>query len=124
MMILSLPTLLIAEDKIPVKKELTKAELVEKTYSYAKKYNIDSSVMITVINCENRDWDTKLQSRIINNKGIREDSWGLSQIHLPSHPSISLSQATDPDFSLNFMAENLSKGNGNMWTCYRKMYAN
>ena len=77
--------------------------------------------MISVINCENKEWDTDLQSRIINKKGVREKSYGLSQIHLPSHPNISLEQATDPDFAIEFMAQNLSKGKGKMWTCYRKL---
>lgn len=116
------PKQLIAEDVIP--KELityTKDELKEKVYYYAKKYGVSSSVMISVINCENKEWDTDLQSRIINKNGIREESYGLSQINLPSHPNISLEQAIDPDFSLDFMAKNLKAGKGNMWTCYKKM---
>lgn len=72
--------------------------------------------------CENRELDPKLQSRIINKKGEREKSYGLVQIHLPSHPNVSYTQATDPEFSVKFLAKNLSEGKGGMWTCYRKYY--
>jgi hypothetical protein len=41
----------------------------------SKEYGVSESVMINIINCENREWDTNLQSRIISN-GTREDSWG------------------------------------------------
>jgi hypothetical protein len=119
------PLKLIAEDVIPEefisKKELTKAELLDKVYNYADSYNVSAKTMISVINCENKEWDTNLQSRIINKRGQREESYGLSQIHLPSHPSITLEEATDPDFSIKFMAEKLSQKKGNMWTCYRKL---
>lgn len=116
------PINLIAEDKVSGKllnQIFTKNELVQKVYNYAEVYKVNPKTMIKIINCENREWDTKLQSRIKNNKGQREDSWGLSQIHLPSHP-VSKEQATDPDFALDFMAKNLSKGKGNMWTCFKK----
>ena len=46
-------------------------------------------------------------------------SFGLSQIHSPSHPSVTKEQAFDIDYSINFMAKNISEGRGNMWTCYR-----
>lgn len=76
--------------------------------------------MVKIIDCENTDWDTDLQSKVINKKGKRERSFGLSQIHLTAHPDITQEQATDPDFALKFMAENLSKGKGKMWSCYKK----
>lgn len=73
--------------------------------------------MIETINCENRDWDVKLQSRIIQKNGLREDSWGLVQIYLPSHPTITKEQAQDPDFALDFMARHL--GRDVKWSCYK-----
>lgn len=118
------PKQLIAEDVVPKEliKEPTKDELIQKVYKYAKDYNVNPKVMTNVINCENKEWDTNLQSRIINKKGLREESYGLSQIHLPSHPSINLDQATDPDFAIEFMAKNMSKGKASMWSCYNKIY--
>lgn len=119
------PKQLIAEDVVP--KELmvyTKNDLIQLTYKYAEIYNVNPKTMLNIINCENTEWDIDLQSRIINKKGIREESYGLSQIHLPSHPDISKEQATDPDFALEFMAKNISKGKISMWSCARikKLY--
>lgn len=117
-----LPKHLIAEDVVPkqLPQDLTKLELVQKVYKYADEYDVNPKTMVRLINCENTDWDTDLQSRIVNKKGIREKSYGLSQIHLPDHPDITKEQATDADFSLKFMAENLKKGKGTMWSCYKK----
>lgn len=124
LMLVVQPSSLIAEDRVlndvPVK-EYTKAELLDKVYYYAQQYNVNPKTMVSVMNCENKEWDTNLQSRIINKKGIREDSWGLVQIHKPSHPTLTHEQITNPDFSINFLAENLSKGKGNMWTCYKML---
>lgn len=118
------PKKLIALDSsnqdIIIPKTYTKDELIQKVYYYANTYKVNPETMIRVINCENTEWDTKLQSRIINQAGVREDSWGLSQIHLPSWSNITKEQATDPDFALEFMAKKLSEGKGNLWTCWRK----
>lgn len=49
-----------------------------------------------------------------------EDSRGIVQINLLAH-SITVEQAEDIEFSLDFLARNIASGNGNMWTCYRKI---
>ncbi len=120
-MTLVFPKALIAEDRVPkqISKDYTKSELVQKVYKYADIYSVSPKTMVSLINCENKEWDEDLQSRIINKKGQREKSYGLSQIHLPSHPDITKEQATDPDFALEFMAKNISKGKINMWSCAR-----
>lgn len=46
-----------------------------------------------------------VQSNVVKN-GVREDSWGLAQIHLPSHPTVSKEQTLDPDFAIKFMSDN------------------
>ena len=51
-------------------------------------------------------------------KGQQEQSFGLVQVHLPAHPSVSLEQAIDPEFAIDFLAKNLAKGRGTMWSCY------
>lgn len=94
---------------------------VELVYHYAEIFGVQPDLMLQVINCENPEWIPALQSRIIQRDGTREDSWGLAQIHLPSHPTITKEQAQDPAFAIRFLADNLSKGNGNMWTCYRML---
>lgn len=50
-----------------------------------------------------------------------ENSRGLVQIHKPSWPDITDEQAYDPEFALTFLASHLKEGNGDLWTCYRKM---
>jgi len=95
---------------------------------YAKEYGVSAKQITNIINCENRSWNTTLQSGIRYKKdyptlGIKagelERSYGLSQIHLPAHPYITHEQATNPDFAIEFMAKALSEGKGTMWTCYR-----
>ena len=78
---------------------------------YSLKYNVKESVMRKVISCES--------SYKIKAVGDGGKSFGLVQIHLPSHPYVTKEQAFDPDFALNFLASNLAKGKGKMWTCYR-----
>jgi hypothetical protein len=51
--------------------------------------------------------------------GQREQSFGLAQIHLPAHPSVSYQEAIDPHFAVEFLASGLAQGKHNMWTCYR-----
>lgn len=68
--------------------------------------------------CENSELDPLLQSRIIQS-GIREDSWGLAQIHLPSHPSVTREMAQNPAFAVDFLVSNVADGRQRMWTCGR-----
>lgn len=95
---------------------------------YAKEYGVSATQIANIINCENRGWNPTLQSGLYYKKdrvnegvyeGQREQSYGLAQIHLPAHKNISYSQATDPDFSIEYLAKSLSEGKGSQWTCYR-----
>lgn len=56
--------------------------------------------------------------------GDREQSYGLVQIHLPAHPSITKQEAIDPEFAATFLAKNVSSGNAGIWTCYNKVAIN
>jgi len=56
-------------------------------------------------------------------RGKREQSYGIAQIHLPAHPHITLEQALDPLWSIEWMAEQFAEGRENMWTCH-KLLAN
>lgn len=50
--------------------------------------------------------------------GDHGTSIGLVQIHLPAHTNISRAEAESPVFAINFLAEQLSKGNCKIWsTC-------
>lgn len=83
--------------------------------------------------CEDGSLDPTMQSQRYYQKDIetwhvkqgdQELSYGLAMIHLPSWPDISVDQATDPDFSLDFLAQKLSQGKGSLWTCYRIQHKN
>ena len=72
------------------------------------------------IYCESHNWN--VQSNIINSKGQRELSFGVAQIHLPSHPNITREQALDVEWSIRWMASNFDKvtwygWNKNLDTC-------
>lgn len=85
--------------------------------------------MVLVVQCES-NFDPTIQSNLRYTfsdpkrgiiKGERELSFGVVQISLPHHPYISKEQALDEDFALNYLADQLAKGKGNMWTCYRNI---
>ncbi len=83
----------------------------------ALKYGVSAEIMQKVVNCESNG-STTIQSNYYW-KGKREESYGLSQINLPHHPNITYSQATDADFSIDFLASELAQGHGYLWTCFR-----
>lgn len=82
--------------------------------------------MAGIISCES-GWSVAIQSnhRYTDNApkgysaGMREQSYGLVQIHLPAHPNISKEEATDPEFAVDFLAKNIAAGHASMWSCYR-----
>ncbi len=82
---------------------------------YAVKYGVSKEVMHTVVKCE-----SNYNPNAVGDGG---NSYGLSQIHLPSWGGqITKEQALDPRFALDFMAKRLSEGRGELWTCYRMFY--
>lgn len=83
----------------------------EKIDMYAKRYEVNAQLMRAVVKCE-----SSFNPDAVGDNGT---SFGLVQIHQPSHPTITKEQAHDPDFALNFLAKNLAAGKGKMWTCYR-----
>lgn len=53
--------------------------------------------------------------------GDREQSYGLSQIHLPAHTHVTKEQATNPVYAADFLARNLAVGRASMWTCSKQL---
>lgn len=101
------------------------ADLIDK---YSERYDVASSTMVQIITCES-NFDPTIQSFQTYSKdfpawgvkkGDRELSFGLVQIHLPSHPDITKAEALDPDFSVRFLASQLSIGHASLWTCAPK----
>jgi hypothetical protein len=94
-------------------------ELVKKE---GKLNNVDPQAMINLIDCEDTTWNPTQQSNSVYKPGnrwgfpagTREKSYGLAQIHLPDHKDISYEQATNPEFAIDFIAENWNKVT---WSC-------
>nr|AKH47984.1 hypothetical protein [uncultured marine virus] len=92
--------------------ELSVEELI--TFN-AQHYGVSEEVMHTVINCE-----SGYNPDAVGDGG---QSFGLVQIHNPSHPNIEIEKSLDSAFAVDFLARNLSEGRGYLWTCWRKHYA-
>lgn len=107
----SLPIAPSVEPKIaPREVQSNYDDLIQK---YAEKYDVSEEVLHKVIFCESRYNRYAI--------GDRGHSRGLVQIYDNYHPTITHEQAFDPDFAINFLAENIKKGKGNMWTCFRNI---
>lgn len=76
--------------------------------------------MLEVIRCESGF--VSQQSRHIRPDGTREPSFGVAQIHLPSHPDVTKEQAMDPEFSVHWMADKFRIGQMKLWTCWKDLY--
>lgn len=111
--------------------EERKVMVREKVTVLAKKYGVSAEQVYQTVYCENNTHDPDRQSehrypydnpRWGTVAGQREQSFGLPQIHLPSHPTISHEQATDPEWSLEWMVQQFANGNQTAWTCWRQLY--
>lgn len=80
---------------------------------YAAQYDVSAEVMTKVVTCESYE-----DTQAIGDSG---NSLGLVQIDILYHPEVTRAEAFDPDFALNFLASNLAKNRGYLWTCYREM---
>lgn len=106
---------------IEAKIDWTPERIQQEIQQRAEEYNVSAEVMSKVIKCESNG-STTVQSFHKRPDGSREQSFGLVQIHLPDWPEVSYEDATNPAFAIQFLAEKLSEGRGNLWTCYRELY--
>ena len=124
------PAKLIAEDVVesPCYYKESNKDCVKRLVSiFAKKYKVSASSMMRTLTNENNIFDFELQSYLRYKKGnrwklpagSREQSYGVAQIHLPDHPSITKEQATNPAFAIEFMAKKFAEGRQRMWMGYR-----
>ena len=79
---------------------------------YADRYHVSSQVLTKIVECES-SFNTDA-----TNSNQWEFSRGLVQINLLTHPEVTEEQATNPSFALDFLAKNVAKGKGKMWSCY------
>ena len=82
----------------------------------ARLHDVSEEVMNKVIGCESNYNPEAV--------GDNNHSFGAVQIYLDYHPEVTKSQAFDPEWAISFLADNLSKGKGKLWSCYRKYYGN
>lgn len=109
-----------------------KPAILAEISAVAAKYSVSEKEMVAVVACETANTsDPNIQSRVrykFDNArwgvkaGEQEKSFGLVAIHLPDHPNVTKEQATNVEFALNFLGENLAKGKGSMWTCWRNRF--
>lgn len=78
---------------------------------YAALYGAGPEEMLAVARCE-----SGLRPDAIGDNGT---SFGIFQIHLPAHPSITKDQAVDPAWASEWAAKEFAKGNQWMWTCWK-----
>ena len=83
-------------------------------FEKAEEYGIDPLPVMHTIWCESMFYN--IQSGVVKN-GIQEPSYGLLQIHLPSHKSVTKEQALDPYFSIEWAMQNWE---GTAWYGYNR----
>jgi hypothetical protein len=101
-------------------REWTKSDTVELIRAKAVEYGVDVALMYDIVDCETGGdmGSTTIQSRHYLN-GIREKSFGVVQINLPSWVGkVTYEQAIDPVFSIDFLADKIKHGKEYLWSCY------
>lgn len=85
---------------------------------------IDVWAFVETMRGESLDFTHNGQSMIPKADGPNgyEDSWGICQIHRPSHPAVTREQALDPEWCLRWSAKKFKEGKASMWTEYKKLY--
>jgi len=95
--------------------------------NYAEQYGVSYQLVRAISMCENTMQDKDLQAQLYYNftraelgiyEGEQEASYGLAMINIHYNPTISIENASDPDFAIEFLAKNLSNGNKSWWSCY------
>lgn len=92
-------------------------ELKHFAIAIATDYKIkDIDRFLWVASCES-GWNPYIQSNYLY-KGKRENSWGLYQIFLDVHTTVTKEQAIDPIFNITWAASKWSDAPHHWKTCY------
>ena len=78
---------------------------------YATLWGVNEDHLTKTIACES-NFSATIQ-------GDDGNSIGIAQISLIWNPTITYVEATNVDFSLNFMARNFAEGHANYWSCWK-----
>lgn len=112
----------------PISKLLTLEEVSKIIEKNSTKYHVKFNSLLQTIICESPKSDDGLfdpsgQSEFTDEAGKREESYGITEINLPSHPDITKEQATDAEWSIEWMTQQFAAGKASMWTCWRDLKA-
>lgn len=77
----------------------------------AQKWHVEGDYLLKTLECE-----SGLNPNAVGDNGT---SFGIAQIHLSAHPDISKTQALDPEFAVDYAAQQFALGHSSMWTCAR-----
>jgi len=94
-------------DKVP---QFVIDGIIERYATGTKAYQMKRTIW-----CES--FNNNVQSYVIDRRGNREESYGLVQIHLPSHPTVTKEQALDVEFAIRWMSNNWE---GTAWYGYSR----
>lgn len=108
-----------SEQKNDLNASSTKAELMTFALLEAKDHGVSFHEMRVTIDCES-GWNPKASNPGDSDGG----SWGIVQINIGkgAHPDITKEQAFDPEFALDFMAQEFAKGNQWKWSCWKQNF--
>lgn len=79
----------------------------------ARVYGIDEERFLAVAKCE-----SSLNPSAVGDGG---NSFGIFQIHLPSHPTVTVEKAFDVVWTVHWSAEKFKK-DPTIWSCYKILY--
>lgn len=92
----------------------TRAEFEAYARHEAKVNGVNADHLVETLRCE-----AHFKSKSIGDSG---SSYGLAQIHLPSHPDITPKQALNGYWAIDWTIKQFYNGNADMWSCWRKLY--
>lgn len=111
------------QPQVEVKVLLESKSVEDIVRGVALEYGVPFNEMWGIMGCETGNtYNPRIQSGVMQSYG-REESYGLSQIHLRAHTTITKEQATDPKFAAVFMAKHWESRRSMWYTCSRKALA-
>jgi len=96
------------------KEESVRDQVKRLAKKYGNKYGVSPYQIIRTVECESKFRNIQSQVR---KHGKQENSWGVAQIHLDSHPEVEVYQALDVEFSIEWTAKHF---NDVVWYAYNK----
>lgn len=94
--------------KLPPEAALDVPVLIQRA---AAKYGADGDMMAKTLWCE-----SGYNPDAVGDGGT---SFGVAQIHLPSHQTITQEQALNPEWAIDWTAREFAAGRARQWTCFR-----